>query len=125
MSEHHDAHEKGYETYALRIGPVLIATGAILAIAALSFILMWVMFHGLEKASMYLADDPAPMMVQQKPYDGLLIQVDPPAELKQVRIETQATLSAYGWVDKDAQVVHLPIEAAKALALKRGFPVRK
>jgi hypothetical protein len=125
MSEHHDAQEKGYETYALKIGPVIIATTAILAVAALSFILMWVMLHGMEKASIYLADDPAPMLVQQKPYDGLMIQVDPPAELDRVRSETQATLSAYGWVDKDAQVVHIPIDAAKTLALKRGFPVRK
>lgn len=125
MSEHHDAQEKGYETYALKIGPVLIATGAILLVAVLSFVSMWVMLIGMEKASIYLAEDPAPMVAQQKPYDGLLIQIDPPAELMQVRSETQATLSAYGWVDKDAQVVHVPIEAAKVLALKRGFPVRK
>jgi len=124
MTEH-NAQEKGYETYALRIGPVLIATGAILAVAILSFISMWIMFYGLEHASIYLADDPPPMVVQQKPYDGLLIQSDPPAELAVVRSQTQATLSSYGWVDKDAGVVHLPIEAAKSVALKRGFPVRK
>ena len=124
MAEH-NAQEKGYETYALRIGPVLIATGAIIGVAVLSFISMWIMFHGMEKASIYLADDPPPMAQQQKPYDGLLIQSNPPAELAVVRSEAQATLSEYGWVDKDAGVVHLPIEAAKSLALKRGFPVRK
>jgi hypothetical protein len=72
-----------------------------------------------------LAEDPPPMIAQQKPFDGLLIQTDPPAELAQVRLETRETLSAYGWVDKDALLVHLPIETAKALVLKRGFPVRK
>ena len=125
MAERHDALKKGYETYDLRIGPVLIATGAILAVAALSFVSMWVMLMGMEKASIALAEDPPPMTVHQKPYDGLLIQAEPPAEMAQVRAETEATLSAYGWVDKDAGVVHLPIEAAKTLALKRGFPVRK
>lgn len=125
MAERHDAQKMGYETYDLRIGPVLIATAAILAVAILSFISMWVMFIGMEKASIYLAEAPPPMTVHQKPYDGLLIQAEPPAELAQVRSETQATLSAYGWIDKDAGVVHLPIETAKTLALKRGFPVRK
>lgn len=124
MAEH-NAQEKGYETYALRIGPVLIATGAILGVAILSFISMWVMLLGMEKASIYLAEDPPPMVVQQKSYDGLLIQSNPPSELAVVRSESQSTLSSYGWVDKDAGVVHLPIEAAKSLALKRGFPVRK
>jgi hypothetical protein len=125
MAEDHDALEKGYESYALRIGPILIATAAILLVAALSFASMWVMFFAMEKASIYLAEDPPPMAAQQKPYEGLLIQADPPAELTQVRLEAQETLSAYGWVDKDAQLVHLPIETAKTLALKRGFPVRK
>jgi hypothetical protein len=124
MAEH-NAKEKGYETYALPIGPILIVTGAIIGVAALSFVSMWVMFLGLEKAGIYLAEDPPPMVVQQKPYNGLLIQSNPPAELAVVRSETQATLSSYGWVDKDAGVVHLPIEAAKSVVLKRGFPVRK
>ena len=124
MAEH-NAQEKGYETFELRIGPVLIATGAIIGVAVLSFISMWVMLFGMEKASIYLAEAPPPMVAQQKPYDGLLIQSDPPAELAVVRSEEQAILSEYGWVDKDAGVVHLPIEAAKSLALKRGFPVRK
>ncbi|MFT5369607.1 MAG: hypothetical protein ACI8V2_004585 [Candidatus Latescibacterota bacterium] len=125
MAEHHDAQEKGYESYALNIGPILIATAAILTVAILSFISMWVMFFAMERASIYLAEDPPPMIAQQKPFDGLLIQADPPAELAQVRLETRETLSAYGWVDKDALLVHLPIETAKALVLKRGFPVRK
>jgi len=126
MAEHHDAQAKGYETYALKIGPILISTAAILGVAVLSFISMWAMLMAMEKINMaYIAEDPPPMMAQQKPYEGLLIQVDPPAELKEVRAETQATLSGFGWVDKDAGVVHVPIETAKTLALQRGFPVRK
>jgi hypothetical protein len=125
MPDHHDPLKRGHETFALPIGPVLVATAAILAIAIISFVSMWGMLLGMEKANTYLAADPPPMTAVRKPYTGLLIQSDPPAELAQVRLETQQTLSSYGWVDKDAGVVHLPIDTAKSLALKRGFPVRK
>lgn len=125
MAEIHDAREKGYEDYHLKIGPVLIATAAIIAIAILSFIAMWAMFHGLEQASIYLADDPPPMAAHREPHRGALIQAVPPAELAQVRAETQRALSKYGWVDRDAGVVYIPIERAMDLTLERGLPVRE
>lgn len=125
MAEIHDAREKGYEDYHLNIGPVLIATAAIVAVAILSFIAMWAMFHALEQASIYLSDDPPPMAAHQEPHRGPLIQTVPPAELAQVRAETQRTLSEYGWVDRDAGVVHIPIERAMDLTLERGLPVRE
>ena len=125
MAEIHNAREKGYEDYHLNIGPVLIATAAIVAIAILSFIAMWAMFHGLEQASIYLSDDPPPMAAHQEPHRGPLIQAVPPAELAQVRAETQRTLTEYGWVDRDAGVVYLPIERAIDLTVERGLPVRE
>ncbi len=125
MAENHDARAKGYEDYHLNIGPVLVATAAIIAVAILSFIAMWAMFHGLEQAAIYLSDDPPPMAAHQKPHQGPLIQAVPPAELAQVRAETDRALTEYGWVDRDAEIVHIPIERAIDLALERGFPVRK
>ncbi len=125
MAEIHNAREKGYEDYHLNIGPVLIATAAIVAVALLSFIAMWAMFHGLEQASIYLSDDPPPMVAHQEPHRGPLIQAVPPAELAQVRAETQRTLTEYGWVDRDAGVVYLPIERAIDLTVERGLPVRE
>lgn len=125
MAEHHDAKEKGYESFGMRIGPVILGTSGIVAVAALAFVLMWVMFLGLEKLSTSMIEPPPPMAAQQKPYDGLLLQANPPDELAEVTAESKAVLGSYGWVDKDAGVVHLPIEKAKALVLDRGLPVRK
>ena len=125
MAEKHNAREKGYEDYHLNIGPVLAATAGIIFIAILSFIAMWAMFLGLEQAVIYMTDDPPPMAAHQKPYEGPLIQTVPSEELTQVRAETNRTLTEYGWVDRDAGVVHLPIERAIDLVLERGFPVRE
>ena len=125
MAEQHNAREKGYEDYHLNIGPVILAGVGLVAVAVISFIAMWAMFYGLEQVTIYFAEDPPPMAVHQKPHDGPLIQVVPHEELAQVRTETKQALTGYGWIDKDAEVVHIPVERAMDLALERGFPVRK
>lgn len=42
-----------------------------------------------------------------------------------VHAENRVRLTSYGWVDKQAQVVHIPIEAAKKLAFEKGLFVIK
>jgi hypothetical protein len=125
MAEHHDAQKKNYETMEINIWPVVVSTAAIVVLSLLAFVAMWAMFHGLEQAKIYLTEAPPPMAANQKPYNGPLIQVVPPAELSLVRAATQKILTGYGWVDKDAGVVHIPVVRAMDLALERGFPVRK
>jgi hypothetical protein len=50
--------------------------------------------------------------------------VNEPANLSDFRAKEHETLSTYGWVDKNAGVVRIPIERAKELILERGFPTR-
>ena len=45
-----------------------------------------------------------------------------PAWLREVRATTTTAQATYGWVDKDAGVVRLPIARAKQLLLERGLP---
>lgn len=45
------------------------------------------------------------------------------AWLRDVRAQTTAAQATYGWVNKDAGVVRLPIERAKQLIVERGLPV--
>lgn len=47
---------------------------------------------------------------------------DEPGNLKHFRTTEDETLDTYGWADKNAGVVRLPIERAKELVLERGFP---
>ncbi|HVV00868.1 MAG TPA: hypothetical protein VHH88_05865 [Verrucomicrobiae bacterium] len=50
------------------------------------------------------------------------LQILPPAELKEFRTRQEEELNSYGWVDRTAGVVRIPIERAMDLALKKGFP---
>lgn len=50
--------------------------------------------------------------------------VNEPANLKMFREHEHEVLTTYGWMDKNAGVVRIPIERAKDLLLERGLPVR-
>jgi len=50
--------------------------------------------------------------------------VGEPTVLKAYRDAEDAQLKAYGWVDKGAATVRLPIERAKDLLIERGLPTR-
>ena len=50
------------------------------------------------------------------------LQVSPPEDLREFRAREDAELNGYGWINKTARVVRIPIERAMELALQRGFP---
>jgi hypothetical protein len=53
------------------------------------------------------------------------LQVEPRVDLDHLRAHEDAMLHSYGWVDKNAGVVHIPIERAMDLVMERGLPLRK
>lgn len=53
------------------------------------------------------------------------IEEHPAIEIQQLHAEEDRILSSYGWVDKKAGVVRVPIDRAMELQLERGFPTRK
>ena len=47
------------------------------------------------------------------------LQTDPHADLAQLRAREQAQLDGYGWVDRGAGTVHIPIDRAMELFVQR------
>jgi hypothetical protein len=88
-------------------------------------VIVWGMF-GLFDAQVK-KDDPAraPLALPigtLAPPPNLL--TDEPGNLARFHAQEDETLTTYGWVDKNAGVVRIPIDRAKALLLERGLPVR-
>ena len=52
------------------------------------------------------------------------LQTDPRADLRELRAHESTVLSTYGWVDKAAGVVRIPIEEAMRITAQRGLPAR-
>lgn len=50
--------------------------------------------------------------------------VNEPAHLAEFRAREHEILTTYGWVDRNAGVVRIPIDRAKDLLIERGLPVR-
>lgn len=50
------------------------------------------------------------------------LQPDPPLELAEFRNSEEQKLTRYGWVDRKAQVVRIPIDRAIDLLAERGIP---
>jgi hypothetical protein len=52
------------------------------------------------------------------------LQENPSADLAQFEAAEDAKLHSYGWVDKPAGVIRIPIERAVELIAQRGLPTR-
>jgi len=52
------------------------------------------------------------------------LQINPREDLADLRAKEDALLTSYGWVDKNASVVRIPIDEAMRLTLQRGLPAR-
>lgn len=52
------------------------------------------------------------------------LQQFPRAELEQFRQDEESLLQRYGWMNKEAGSVHIPIEDAMRLTVERGLPSR-
>ena len=55
---------------------------------------------------------------------GPRLQVAAPQDLKHYKSAQDEILTSYGWVDRQAGVVRIPIERAMDILLQRGLPVR-
>jgi len=86
-------------------------------------ILMWGMFVLFDRQVARADTGRSPMaapMGQPAPAPNLL--TDERGNLQDFRTNEDRTLTTYGWIDKNAGTVRIPIDRAKELLLQRGIP---
>jgi len=85
---------------------------------------MWGLFRVLEKRQERV-DKPLPPQVvvnlKRIPPEPRL-EPDPLALRRELRAQEDALLKSYGWVDRTAGSVHIPIDRAMEIVLERGVP---
>jgi hypothetical protein len=118
-------HARGHETRDARIAPIVL-TGAGLA---LTVAIVGLVVYGIFR---YLETHPAtsaqanPMSAEESQIPPTpRIEEHPAIEIQQLHAQENNILSTYGWTDKKAGVVRIPIDRAMELQLERGFPARK
>jgi len=115
----------GHETRDAKIAPIVL-TGAGLA---LTVAIVGLVVYGIFQ---YLETHPAtsaranPMSTEQSQIPPApRIEEHPAIEIQQLHAQENSILSTYGWANKKAGVVRIPIDRAVELQLERGFPTRK
>jgi hypothetical protein len=52
------------------------------------------------------------------------LQTNPRQDMRELRATEDATLDSYGWIDKSAGIVRIPIAEAMKLTVQKGLPAR-
>ena len=98
-----------------------------LTVSALAtHLLMWGMFKWFVDSRTDAVPIEFPLAVKQERRlpAGPRLQAIPANEIFEFRQRENAALTEYGWVDRNAGTVRIPIEQAKELLLQRGLPSR-
>jgi hypothetical protein len=113
-----------HETTDASVRPIVL-TGVALAIAAAIVLTISIgLFHFFVARPAAAPANPMASELPQFP-PAPRIEEHPATELEQLRRSEDSTLTTYGWVDRKAGTVRIPIDRAIELQLERGFPVRK
>jgi len=103
------------------VSPRMIAV-VVLGLAALTVgaaLLMWGGFAFFQKRG-----ETAPVPQERALPPPPRLQVAPEQDLRALRQREEERLNTYGWINREAGVVRIPIERAMELLVRRGVPVR-
>ncbi len=115
----------GYELSDLKPGYIaLFGIGVVIAVGlAVVITSLFVHYRELQNARQ---ETPVPRLAREREsMPEPRLQVDAPNELRQMRAAEEAALNSYGWVDKEAGVVKIPVDRAMEILAKKGLPARK
>jgi len=107
--------------------PAVVRFGVALVVVAVAVhLLIWLMFDVFAARAARGGAPLYPLAAGQErrlPPEPRL-QTHPRQDLRDLQTQEDEILSSYGWVDRNAGVVRIPIDAAMKLTLERGLPAR-
>lgn len=124
---HHDLAQGNHQEDGIEFGAIMKAGVGLAAVTIASYLIVWAAFPLLrnqrDAAGAGRRYPMAEANLNRLPPEPRL-QVDPKEELRLLRAAASQRLAGYGWVDKSAGVVRIPIEAAMKMTVERGLPSR-
>jgi hypothetical protein len=85
---------------------------------------IWVMWGMLKSQAQVTREPQYPLATEPRLPPEPRLQQFPANEIDDFRRSEATRLNNYGYVNKDAGVVHIPIEEAMRLTIERGLPAR-
>ena len=106
----------------------IVGFGAgLIVTAVVVYVLIFVLFRYFDRRESAKVPAEYPLAAaqgQREPPEPRL-QTDPRQDLADLRAKEDELLRTYGWVDRNAGVVRIPIDTAMKLTLQRGLPARQ
>lgn len=113
---------EGYERRDMSVRLVGVFLGGVIVAVIAVFLMMWGLFGYYRAGEVRRGEAISPPAdVSQIPPEPRL-QVHGAKDLKTFEAEEDGVLRSYGWVDRQAGVVRIPIDRAMKLLAERGLP---
>jgi hypothetical protein len=119
--------EVHHEESDVNFNAILGFGAGLIVVALLIHLLTYVLFRYFDSREARRVAPQYPLAVAQEnrlPPEPRL-QTDPRQDLAELRAKEDEVLHSYGWVDKNAGIVRIPIDEAMQLTLQRGLPARQ
>jgi hypothetical protein len=115
-----------HESSDINVRGVLVFCGALIAAGIVIHAAVWLLFVVFNARAAKQPAPDFPLAIQQEnrlPPEPRL-QTNPRQDLRDLRAQEDTVLQSYGWVDKSAGIVRVPIDRAMELTVQRGLPTR-
>jgi hypothetical protein len=118
--------EVHHETSDVNIVAILGFGAGLLAAAVIVHLLIFVLFRYFEsrEGARVPAEYPLARSQEDRVPPEPRLQTDPRQDMSDLRAKEDEWLGSYGWVDRNADIVRIPVDAAMKLTLERGLPAR-
>ncbi len=132
-----------HETRDVHVRGVVMFCFSLAAAVLLVTLVLWGLFHVFSRQAERQEPEVSPMFRQgraKQDFRAPQLQPPPPVpgaadnryrpfitdtvDLATMRQRERYTLNSYGWVDQNADIVHIPIEQAMQMVVERGLPAR-
>ena len=118
------ATERGHESSDVPVKPLLLSLGALGVGCLFAMWVMRTMFRSFD-ASARSRDVPGHVLAEEHQIPPPpKLEANPTAENEESAVAERRLLESYGWIDRDAGVVRVPVERALELVLQEGLPAR-
>jgi hypothetical protein len=122
----HERPADAHETSDVNVRAILGFGAGLIVVAVVIHLLVWVLFQFFDGREAVRVAPAYPLAVGQgarQPPEPRL-QTNPREDLRSLRAHEDEVLGHYGWVDKPAGVVRIPIDEAMRITVQRGLPAR-
>jgi hypothetical protein len=121
-AEHGIERSEAFEHRDVNATGVFVFLAGLFAALGLSLVFLWLLYGFFASGRPVTEPIPKAKLTQAPPEPR--IQSKPQVEIWQLRAREDAVLKTYGWVDKQAGTVRIPIDRAIDLLAQRGLPAR-